>query len=184
VYDYEIKSLTPVQTIPVKAYIQTYRPPPQKLNQSMNASQQIMINTPQPFSSISSAATPLSYSSNIMPPTPTMGMPQTPSKKASMTQLKNGLDLITSNITNMGQQLYGSSIGTGSTAQINNMLIDDLNALNATNQNFAAALLFQQSNGCGGGDPMLAATGPAKINESSSPTTILGVLNAFNSISP
>ena len=33
VYDYEIKSVTPVQTIPIRAYIQTYRP---KLNSSQN----------------------------------------------------------------------------------------------------------------------------------------------------
>ena len=105
----------------------------------------------------------------------------------------------------MGQQLYGSCIGTGSANSINNLLIDDLNTLNATNQNFANALLFQSS----GVDPMLTsmghhhngeATNVARndthntnmsnanvsssfsrlINDSSSPTTILGVLNAFN----
>lgn len=40
VYDYEIKSVTPVQTIPIKAYLQTYRP---KITASTQSSQSLML---------------------------------------------------------------------------------------------------------------------------------------------
>ncbi len=44
VFDYSIKSLTPIQTIPIKAYIQTYRP---KITSNLNATtSQSLIHTP------------------------------------------------------------------------------------------------------------------------------------------
>jgi len=214
VYDFEIKSIAPIQTIPIKAYIQTYRPP--KLNQTQAAvnnsftNQQMMTpnlstsftnTTPLFLSNIIPANTPgTNATNNIL--TPNQGTPGINNKLL----IKNGLELISSNITNMGQQLYGSCIGTGSANSINNLLIDDLNTLNATNQNFSNALLFQSS----GVDPMLPSVNgnialanttvtnntnnipnpnnisgshvsfSKLINESSSPTTILNVLNAFN----
>lgn len=213
VFDFEIKSIAPIQTIPIKAYIQTYRPPKLSqaqiqaasnsfINQQMNTnlSTSFSNTTPLFLSNIIPANTPgANPSSSILTPNQSAGILGSNNKLL----IKNGLELISSNINNMGQVLYGSCIGTGNANSINNMLIDDLNTLNATNQNFANALLFQSS----GIDPMLtSATGNLAltntqasnnqnnnnnlesqtsfnklINDSTSPTTILNILNAFNS---
>lgn len=86
VHDYEIKSVSPIQTIPIKAYIQTYRPKVNQPNQSFNIS------------------------------------PKT---------------TITPNSTIINLSGYSNCGG------VNNLLMDDLNTLNASNPAFA--LMIQSS---------------------------------------
>lgn len=104
VYDYNIKSVTPVVTYPIKAYIQTYRP---KLNS--NAGQQILLGG----SGHTSQTTP-KLSNFILTP--------------------------------------------GSNNPIN-LLIDDLNSINAVNNPAFAALLLQSNL-----DPMLGISSPFKLD--------------------
>ena len=99
VYDFEIKSVVPVQTIPVKAYVQTYRP---KLTSTTGAA---LINQTKFF-------------------TPT-----------------------NSQIAN-----------TSNNSQLN-LLIDDLNSINAINNPAFAALLLQSNL-----DPMLGIGSPFKLD--------------------
>lgn len=100
VYDYEIKSVTPVQTIPIRAYIQTYRP------------------------RISSNPITLSQNPNLTP--------------------KNVANLTSNSQTN----------------QIN-LLIDDLNSINAMNNPAFAALMLQSNL-----DPVLGISPPfGNLNE-------------------
>lgn len=100
VYDYEIKSVTPVQTIPIRAYIQTYRP---KINS----------NTSQVF---------LSQNQN------------TPKSNVFLTPNAHQSNPI-------------------------NLLIDDLNSINAMNNPAFAALLLQSNL-----DPMLGISSPIKLD--------------------
>lgn len=62
VYDFEIKSLTPIQTIPTKAYLQTYRPPKpsQPITPNYQAGSFSATNTPLYLSSIIPPITPSS----------------------------------------------------------------------------------------------------------------------------
>lgn len=90
VHDYEIKSVNPIQTIPIKAYIQTYRP------KATTQSGQVFSNTPN---------------LNLQ------------------TILANKQHLLTPN----------------STPGVNNILIDDLNSLNANNHSISSALMMQSN---------------------------------------
>jgi hypothetical protein len=108
VHDYETKSVQPVQTIPIKAYLQTYRPKlaPKITNSNFQALINNSINTPQKFSATNFAV--------------------------------------------------NSSLG------FNNLLIEDLNTLNATNPSIAAALMINVA------DPMISVCSPFKLSTDSS----------------
>jgi hypothetical protein len=108
VHDFETKSVQPVQTIPIKAYLQTYRP---KLTTKFNNNNNL----------------PNLMQSSIDNP-----------KKFSVTNFA-----------------INNSLG------FNNLLIEDLNTLNATNPNIAATLMINIA------DPMISVCTPFKLTTDS-----------------
>jgi hypothetical protein len=145
VYDYEIKSLTPLPTIPIKAYIQTFRP---KVNSNLSQqSSLMMLMTPSKLNASIGIAGNCTTSSTIV---------NSENINASFASQINTPLLSATSLLGTNQLIFDKNLSAG----MNTLLMDDLNNLNSTNPSFAAALMFQSNV-----DPMLGNVySPYKLN--------------------